>query len=70
MGHPVRISLLPKLERVSARAAEAAEPQDSLVNAWLMRASWQKLSIFMGALICPVFVLLFRLGATKVGRRR
>ena len=31
------------------------------MNAWLMRASWPKLSAFMGALIFPFFVLLFRL---------
>ena len=38
-----------------------AEPQDAGVNAWLMRASWPKLSAVMGTLICPFFVVLFRL---------
>jgi ABC-type transport system involved in cytochrome c biogenesis permease component len=54
-----------KPDRVTARARAATEPHDALVNAWLMRASWRQLSIVMAALICPFFVLLFRLGGDE-----
>jgi hypothetical protein len=35
---------------------------DAGVNVWLLRASWWQLGVVMGALICPVFVLLFAQG--------
>lgn len=45
------------------RTRATTERHDAPVNAWLMRASWRKLSILMAVLVCPFFVLLFRLGA-------
>jgi hypothetical protein len=50
---------------VTVRAGTATEPHDAPVNAWLMRASWPRVSILMAVLICPFFVLLFRLGADE-----
>jgi protein-S-isoprenylcysteine O-methyltransferase Ste14 len=48
--------------RVTAGTGEGGVPQDALMNAWLMRLSRWQLAVVMAALICPFFVLLFRLG--------
>jgi hypothetical protein len=44
---------------VAPGASIRVAAHDAGMNAWLLRAPWWQLGVVVGALICPIFVLLF-----------